>query len=178
MQEIPLKTSSKKSTRRKIGVLVVCKKCGLLYWSVKAKQKYCSRSCASSSTIRRKLSDVERTERKKINRKSLYTRNREAWLVYFESVYGVFTTCQVCGNQIAFRGGCKKNGVVQFDHKHHDLATQETPANWYTKRVCNEKNIQIWNEQNFGLLCGACNGNLPTEGREEWLLKALEYTRR
>lgn len=107
--------------------------------------------------------------------KIMYDRNKLEWKKYFHEKYGDVLRCEICGQEVRLMAGNKKNGTVQFDHKRHDLPIRETPANWYTKHKCNEKNKALWDACDFGVLCGACNGNLPTKNRESWILRALSY---
>lgn len=106
--------------------------------------------------------------------KQIRHRNRAAWLDFFRDVYGVNPCCGVCGVLLMWSGVRKT--VVHFDHRHSGQETIKTvPWHFTEHKSCNKDNQSIWLGCDFGILCGKCNGALPTYGRLEWLKKATEY---
>ena len=103
---------------------------------------------------------------------------RVQWVSYFISRYGDIPFCQICGKKLAWHGFDKHLNTVQFDHRKKLSPIQKSPSLWWNVHPCNPKNIGIWEQCDFGILCLNCNTRLPTENREKWLNKALYYTQR
>jgi len=107
------------------------------------------------------------------------TKNRIEWKSWFESQYGKHPKCQICGRELSFQTGREGRNTVYFDHSNGGLESiKDSPSIWYARHVCNARNQKLWDECRFGILCCVCNHSLPTEGREWWMEKALQYIKR
>ena len=107
--------------------------------------------------------------------------NLNYWLNYFESIYGKNPKCQICGISLAWNDTGKKikEEVVHFDHKTLPINEQpKKPSSWFRQHKFNEKNKDIWESCNFGILCNRCNSLIPTNNRLDWLNKISIYIRR
>lgn len=111
------------------------------------------------------------------------TRNRQnkrsqrilrEWKEFLKDLYGENPNCEVCGKGLNWILGDKN--LVRLDHKNGlgKIITYD-PSCFLKGRNCNEKNKQIFLNENFGILCAKCNACLPTENRMEWLTKVLKY---
>ncbi len=111
----------------------------------------------------------------------LFLSNKSMRLVQNEwlKILPINPHCEICGVKLVYF--TKKNdnvyNRVNFDHKTGNEPIQGSPANWLTRNKCIEKNIKIWKDCDFGILCLTCNKNLPTIGRKEWLRKVIKYTK-
>lgn len=103
------------------------------------------------------------------------SKNRIAWLAFFDSVYGQNPKCAVCNKDLSWTCVGNKSGSVHWDHRHGIGGLSYSPSDWYPSRLCNDKNKQLWLEFDFGILCHNCNKCLPTEGREEWVNNINRY---
>jgi hypothetical protein len=109
----------------------------------------------------------------KINR---YTLNRtqnilKSWIGFIPEE----TQCQCCSKPIFFARQTKKD-AIHFDHRHggNEIIS---PTNWLKIHPRNPKNEKLWKSFDFGYLCRDCNLFLPTEGRLEFLEKAINYAK-
>lgn len=101
--------------------------------------------------------------------------NLQDWKMYFELIYGTYPSCNICSKTLTFNEG-SGNDRVCFDHRHADNERiAGAPNDFYRGRKCNDRNKQIWQEANFGILCFRCNLMLPTKDRMSWLRNALDY---
>ena len=150
-----------KDKNRKLGIIKTCKRCkaGL------SREYY------------------RRTNYWHTNKKSIQNKNRnnrieriKKWVQHFQYIYGNNPICQVCNTPLEYFTS-KLSKRVNFDHRHGGREPIKcNPAQWYQDRECNIQNQQVWASCDFGILCNLCNLKLPPIGREEWLLKALQYT--
>lgn len=103
---------------------------------------------------------------------------REQWKKYFQYRYGTDPYCEICGQLLSWETG--SGNIVNFDHRITNVPiVGETPSHWIHTRSCNAKNIAIWEQCHFGILCRKCNLSLPDPiKREDWLLSALVYNKR
>lgn len=86
------------------------------------------------------------------------------------------TICQVCGKAIYFNNR-NHNTSIHFDHRRGNEAITGSPARWLRDRKRTPESEAIWKSCDFGMLCQGCNRSLPTNNRQEFLLKALEYSK-
>ncbi len=101
----------------------------------------------------------------------------QKWVEYFKSKHGEIPKCQICGKELKwYFSKAKKSDVIHFDHKQENDKIKHAPINFIMGHVCSDKNKEIWNSCNFGILCASCNMKLPTINRMEWLKLALKYT--
>lgn len=100
------------------------------------------------------------------------------WVSYFIERHGYNPACQICGKKLKWGGFDKRGNVVHFDHKNRLSSIKGMPSGWINIHLCSPKNIATWEQCNFGILCLTCNRSLPTDNREEWLNKALQYTQK
>ncbi len=84
------------------------------------------------------------------------------------------TNCEICNKIIYFKGHPRKE-TIHFDHKNENCTIKVNPSTFLQSKFANEKNIKLWEDSDFGLLCASCNKGLPTKNRIEWLKKALDY---
>jgi hypothetical protein len=96
---------------------------------------------------------------------------------YFQSWVGIIPAhinCQICGKVIFFASGNQETSI-HFDHKIPNLPIKRNPSTWLASHLPNEKNIKLWKECNFGMLCRKCNLHLPTANRKEFVQQLLRY---
>lgn len=107
------------------------------------------------------------------NYEEKYTRQ---WRKYFQHRYGFSPRCEICKELLTWEIGSKN--IVHFDHKITHTPIKESPSGWIRWHPCNTKNIAIWEQCHFGILCRKCNISLPKpKNRKSWLLNALIYIR-
>ncbi len=99
-------------------------------------------------------------------------KNLKNWIDYFTKKYNDIFKCEICGKELKFL--VHRSISVNFDHKNGKNRIR-IPSSFLRSHVFNSKNIKIWEESNFGILCTRCNLALPTEGRKEWLENAIKY---
>lgn len=166
---------------RKDGICVWCKECnrrGMQEWRAK------KRKTGELKVCRKKYYAKEYTGKNKKKRietqKKRYHKNKKEWIPWFVEIYGAHPVCQVCGKMLKWRipGGeeVEKRDMVCFDHRHEgNEEIQRSPSLYAAETIFREKTRKKWLSCDFGILCHACNGCLPTKGRTEWLEAALKY---
>ncbi len=174
---------------RKINYITIdskmCPKCD----TTKSAQEFYTSSCHSdnlSSWCKTCVINSKRTERNNNKEKyrtldhNRYIVNREAWLIFFIKYYGNSPICQICSKELTWQSTTNGNAhnTVNWDHRNeYSASVTMVPSSWLNSHICNNSNQATWLSFDFGILCGSCNQFLPTNKREEWLEKALEYTR-
>ena len=94
----------------------------------------------------------------------------ETWKGYIPEM----TQCQMCGVDIFFHKQ-NQNNAIHFDHRKSGTESIKSPMAWLSGNKRTPKNQKIWEECNFGMLCGNCNKRLPTIDRKKFLLDAIKY---
>lgn len=110
-----------------------------------------------------------------------YLRRKNDWLNFFNNHYTTQPTCQICNKALTWKSKTNGNAhdTVNWDHRNtKSLSVKFEPSKWLTSHNCSSNNQILWLSFEFGILCGTCNQFLPTNNREEWLIKALEYAKR
>lgn len=102
-------------------------------------------------------------------------RNLSDWRDYFHKKYGKeVVSCQICGKKLRFSTG-KNTDSVHFDHhgRGKQIKNYYGPYQWLQSRRVTEKNIGIFEDENFGILCSRCNRYILTD--RELRLKLVDY---
>lgn len=97
-------------------------------------------------------------------------KNLESWNEYIPHK----ANCEICNVEIFFNIK-DVNRSIHFDHKSESCSIKENPKRWLLKHRFNFHNLKIWNECNFGVLCGKCNRSIPTKNRKAWLINLTNY---
>jgi hypothetical protein len=120
-------------------------------------------------------------ERTKDRRNLLAFERQTAYAKSWIGIIPTVTQCEICSKEVYFQ--YENNDIkrrqqiaINFDHKTGNELIKGSPTTWLRTHKRNLKNEAIWKSCNFGMLCGTCNGKLPTKNRREFLIKALEYT--
>jgi hypothetical protein len=111
---------------------------------------------------------------------SRYKKYKEEWLRFFNEQYGECPVCSICERRLRWQSKIQKYqaDVVCWDHASGDsYGLKIPPATWLGSHACNSDNQSVWLGFNLGILCGRCNGFLPTKDRLDWLEKAVVYAR-
>lgn len=98
------------------------------------------------------------------------------WGDYFKQIYGDNPKCECCGARLNWGKGNGK--YVVFDHQHGDgLVIKQQPSAFVSSHLFNDKNIAIWEKENFGIICQGCNSYLPTSSkdREQYVFNLVQY---
>lgn len=89
------------------------------------------------------------------------TKMRKAWKKYFDSRFPN-PSCQVCGKKLSFFHEDPRKTVI-WDHRHGEgRVIKYQPARFFKRYPMNEKNIEIFNNEDFGMLCFNCNRRIPS----------------
>lgn len=142
--------------------------------SLKDGLRTCCKLCARKSTREHYFKNRRRLIKQSIERQK---RNKKAWSEFFDEEYGTNPRCQINGEQLSWFGK-DGNNTVRWDHRNGKSAIPYPPANFLAVRPCTPKNQEIWRSCDFGILCNVCNQFLPTEDREQWMKKAMNYVER
>jgi len=149
-----------------------------------------------SKTYRIKFKDKIRKKQQKYylnKKKSINKRNKKYWkknrdklilnkkkdrnrvLKTWEGYLPKKTNCPICKKEIFFNKRNKKN-AIHFDHKDNKkILIKEGPTTWLMSHVRNSTNQKIWKLCKFGMLCGRCNGYLPTKSRKQFVMRIIKY---
>jgi hypothetical protein len=93
----------------------------------------------------------------------------ESWTSYFPKE----KDCEICGKKLYFKTNNIKEKMI-FDHKTKECSIK-SPSTFLRQKFNTEENRKTWESCNFGTLCISCNGFFDSDGRVEWLRKALIY---
>jgi len=102
-------------------------------------------------------------------------KNNIQWKNWFEQKYGKNPKCEVCGKLLSWKTK-NRNKMVNLDHRGNKTKIIKSPSYWTWMHKCDVRNKQIFLSCNFGILCKACNRNLPTDNRKNWLKNVIKYT--
>lgn len=97
-------------------------------------------------------------------------KNLNGWRTYIPNK----ANCEICGIAILFASG-NTNTSIHFDHKDESCPIKISPMCWIMKHNFTEQNRKLWDESNFGKLCGKCNRALPTKNRRMWVFGVMKY---
>jgi hypothetical protein len=150
--------------------------------SIKSGLSYKCRECnrVGSALYRKMYPERIDHSKKAVSNKRTRERYLVQWTEYLQDRFGD-PICQVCQKQLKWFDS-DASLTVNFDHRHgHDAPIQTkrdtgaSVSNWIRTRPCNDRNINIFEECDFGILCIRCNSSLPTADREEWVRNVNHY---
>jgi len=120
-----------------------------------------------------RLKNLEKLTKRSEDQRQKYISD---WIDYFKKRHSEIPRCQVCGKDLEWKlNGKRTIKSVYFDHKSNGIPIKDSPRSWYESHPHNTGNIKIWEQCNFGILCGRCNFFLPTDNREEWFGQIRSY---
>lgn len=123
--------------------------------------------------INKKGKQYRQKNKVEISMKNKKDRNR--FLRTWEGYIPKKTICPICRKEIFFNKRNKAN-AIHFDHKDNKkILIKEGPTTWLMSHVRNSINRKIWESCNFGMLCGRCNGFLPTKDRKKFVKRIIKY---
>jgi uncharacterized protein (DUF983 family) len=96
------------------------------------------------------------------------------WANFFEQEYGNNPQCSVCNTPLSYHRDDELPTVV-FDHRVGNELIQGSPSAFCRTHPRNDEHVATWKSCDFGILCRQCNAALPTQGRQEWLDRVIEY---
>ncbi len=158
-------------------------KSGKRSWCIKCRKDYSQRYYKENKDrckVKRSLYDklYRQSNFEKIAKRNEAQRQEyiSDWVNYFKNKYGESPKCRVCGRDLEWKlNGKRTSKSVCFDHKSNGLLIKRSPYCWYQTHSCNDRNIKVWEQCNFGILCCRCNFFLPTENREKWFEQIKQY---
>lgn len=142
------------------------------FWNNKLSKDGLMADCKECHTKKRKEYQLKHIDERKAYAKEFFKQNMLSWATYFPKEM----FCEICGVSLYFNKKDKMHSV-HFDHinKETEKIIWLCPGQWLRHHPCTLANIEIWESCNFGKLCHRCNAFLPTENREEYLLKVMKY---
>lgn len=114
--------------------------------------------------------------RNKRNKDNYRARRKREWAGYFTSKYKE-PHCQICGKGLTWEPATHKtkSDKVCFDHKNGRGKRIIRPSVFYESQKCTPENVDVWESEDFGILCNRCNQFLPTDNRLAWLKQVIKY---
>ena len=98
---------------------------------------------------------------------------REKWKKYLEYRHGKNPKCEVCGKELGFMTGHRRDTVC-FDRRHGEGRFMKGTPSLFFKGSPDAHKIVVFEREDFGILCNRCNLSLPSDLEERRKLAGKE----
>jgi len=86
----------------------------------------------------------------------------DAWKQYLITKFGKNIKCEICKKELGFFSG--DSGIsVHWDHKDGLITQIKMPSTFFASKFPTKENIELFEKEDFGMLCLTCNRKLPTD---------------
>lgn len=169
------------SRNRKDGKSCWCKQCQAEYKQNQKPQIQAYRQKESVKIANREAQKRYRNSPYGKAMKKLYHKKKTAqeflkWLTFWHKQYGVYPIDPIFGNVLDFMAA--DTHEVTFDHRRGPgKQIKINPGSWARGHSCNNKNKQIWLEEDFGVVSHRTNNLFRTDinKRKELVIRIVEY---
>lgn len=157
-----------KDSRRRNGRYPQCREC---------------RKDTAKEYRRRKWKEIKRYRKDRYwkcrdEAKRLREENLKQWVSHFKNMYGESPECQICSRSLKWHGEGNSGGedCVHFDHRNGEgKVIKIPPTAWFMAKKLLPRYIEIFENEDFGIICRRCNLFLPTSDREDWIKNVVRY---